>query len=341
MSIRRLPVYILLDCSESMIGEAITTTQRCVEMLLSQLRSDPNALETAYVSIITYHATAQQVVPLSELSEVTLPELTVRPGTSLGAAIKLLAERINAEVRRSTPDLKGDYRPIVFLLTDGQPTDDWESMRKAIDQLTQPRIANLYAIGIGDDVDYETLHRVTDIVFKVEDVTSESLKKLFIWLSASIQGASVAAGSGIEAGGVDLSKMPSEVERVEPGSEPHYSGPPRQIFLKLYCSEVRRPYLARYRRDEIYNMYAPVAVHELESHFDEGPQVAMPQVNVSELMGGLPCPYCQNPAAGLCACDALICTPAEPKGDILCPKCLNRCSFGGPAGDFSINQSAG
>ena len=66
---RRLPVYILLDCSESMVGEAVDSVQHGLDALLQQLRSDPHALETAWVSIITFSNEAQQVVPLTELTE--------------------------------------------------------------------------------------------------------------------------------------------------------------------------------------------------------------------------------------------------------------------------------
>ena len=79
MSQRRLPIYILLDCSESMIGEAIESVQRGVDMLIRQLRSDPQP-RTAHVSIITYHGTAQQIVPLTDLSEVQTPQLSVQAG---------------------------------------------------------------------------------------------------------------------------------------------------------------------------------------------------------------------------------------------------------------------
>ena len=44
----------------------------------------------------------------------------------MGGALSLLAERIDAEVHKSTPEKKGDWRPLVFIMTDGAPTDNWE-----------------------------------------------------------------------------------------------------------------------------------------------------------------------------------------------------------------------
>lgn len=341
MSLRRLPVYILLDCSESMIGESIEAVQKGVDLLLKQLRSDPHALETAYVSIITFHATAQQIVPLSELSEVQTPQLEVRPGTSLGAAFKLLRDCISREVRKTTAEVKGDYRPIVFLLTDGQPTDDAAAVKAAISKLTNPRIANMYAIGCGDDVDFDSLHGVCDVVFQLEDMSPDKLKKLFIWLSASVQSASVAIGAGDAVGGIDVSKKPPEVEQVAPGAH-HHDGTPRQVFIKVFCSQRRRPYLIRYRLHPEYERYVPVAVHPLESNIDATAKFEVPPINASTLLGVAPCPYCENPSGGVCSCGGVMCAPSKMPASVRCPQCLKSITLGDDGtGDFTISQSAG
>ena len=342
MSHRRLPVYILLDCSESMIGESIEAVQRSVDMLVRRLRSDPHALETAQVSIISYHATAQQLVPLTDVCEFQIPQLVVRPGTSLGAAFQMLRECIDREVRKTTVDQKGDYRPIVFLMTDGQPTDSLQAVCDSIDRLTHPRIANLYAIGCGEEVDYDVLHKVSDIVFKLSDMTAETIGKLFVWLTASIQGASAGAGAAAESvTGIDLSKKPVEVEEVRPGSHPRYSGMPRQVFLKARCTKVGRPYLMRFRLDDELQAYLPVTSHPLDASTESGPGFNLPPINVSDLMGCAPCPYCRNPTAGVCECDALLCLPAEPSSSVKCPACSKQITLTRGGGEFTINQSAG
>lgn len=63
---RRLPVYLLLDTSGSMYGEPIEAVKNGVQTLISTLRSDPYALETAYISIITFNSSAQQITPLTD-----------------------------------------------------------------------------------------------------------------------------------------------------------------------------------------------------------------------------------------------------------------------------------
>ena len=66
---RRLPIYLLLDCSGSMMGEPITAVQTGLQNLVATLRQDPYALETAYISVITFDSDARQTVPLTELSQ--------------------------------------------------------------------------------------------------------------------------------------------------------------------------------------------------------------------------------------------------------------------------------
>ena len=63
---RRLPVYLVLDVSGSMMGEPIEAVRNGMQILASTLRTDPYALETAYLSVITFDGEARQVAPLTE-----------------------------------------------------------------------------------------------------------------------------------------------------------------------------------------------------------------------------------------------------------------------------------
>jgi len=194
---RRLPVYMMLDCSESMAGAAIDTVNTAIQAMIQDLRKNPHALETVSLSVITFSRTAQQIVPLTELERFQIPELPIHPGTSLGAALNLLIQCIDREVVKTTPEKKGDWRPLVFLFTDGQPTDDWQKASEKLRAMKSPKIANIYAIGCGDDVDYAVLHSITDIVFKTTDMNAATIQKAFIWITASVRSASLGADGGV------------------------------------------------------------------------------------------------------------------------------------------------
>ena len=87
---RRLPVYLLLDTSGSMSGEPIESVKNGMQVLISTLRQDPYALETAFLSIITFDTTARQIVPLTELSAFQMPDINATGVTALGDALSLL-----------------------------------------------------------------------------------------------------------------------------------------------------------------------------------------------------------------------------------------------------------
>lgn len=129
MSGRRLPVYLVLDISGSMSGDPIEAVRQGMKLLVSELRGDPMAMETAYLSVITFATTAQQVVPLTDLISFQEPPVVASGGTSLGEGLRLLLRATDSELVKQTEMQKGNYKPLVFLMTDGQPTkgQNWES----------------------------------------------------------------------------------------------------------------------------------------------------------------------------------------------------------------------
>lgn len=338
---RRLPVYLLLDTSESMAGPAIEAVQQGVRTLIGELSTNPLALETAYMSVITFSREAKQIIPLTELTRFQPPPLSVRPGTALGGALRLLSECLRTEVMKTTETTKGDYKPLVFLLTDGQPTDDWE---QAADQIKAPggrKAANIYAIGCGPDVDSEVLYRITDTVLLMPHLTPEAIRKFFVWLSASVQAVSTKIEATSGAGAINLPAPPSGALEVAPrttGARRDRQSP-RQVFLHVLCSRTRRPYLMRFVRREMDERYDAVAAHKLEA-LEEGDADLLPPINSSLLFGCPSCPYCENPIATLCPCGALFCTPHAEPPTLICPKCNSELVMG-DGKDFDISRTHG
>jgi uncharacterized protein YegL len=337
MSLRRLPVYLLLDCSESMAGPAIEAVERGVQTLVSELRGNPLALESAYLSVITFARKAQQLVPLTELIQFTAPKLSVRTGTSLGAALKLLLDCFKREIVKTTSTTKGDYKPLVFLLTDGQPTDDYEPAVRALRAANNPKIANIYAIGCGPDVDTDMLREITDIVLMLQDTNPETFKKFFVWLSASVQTASTKLGDGNKP--VEMPALPPDIE-VAPARSSFQDDPePRQVFLHARCQKTRNPYLMRFAKRAYDNRYEAIAAHPLEA-IEEGDGDLLPPINTGMLDGCPQCPHCGNDVAGVCPCGVLFCTSARQRGPVVCPGCRSELTAG-PGGNIDIRRSMG
>ena len=173
--IRRLPVYLLLDCSGSMSGEPIEAVKQGIKALLTELKGDPQALETACLSVITFNSTARQISPLTELMLFKEPELTAGGAPALGGALHVLADCIRTEVRTSTATQKGDWKPLVFLLTDGAPTDNLDEGIEAL------KSAN---------ANTNTLRKITNNVLMMNNLTAGDLAAFFAWVSGSIKASS-------------------------------------------------------------------------------------------------------------------------------------------------------
>lgn len=198
---RRLPVYLLLDCSGSMMGEPIEAVRQGVKALLSELRGDPQALETAYLSVITFDSSARQITPLTELMQFTEPELNASGATALGGALEVLVDCINNEVRKSTETQKGDWRPLVFILTDGAPTDI-EAFNRAVPNLKSAKAANIIACAAGSNADTTYLKQITESVLMMNTLSAGDMAQFFAWVSGSIKMSSksldAAPGGAIE-----------------------------------------------------------------------------------------------------------------------------------------------
>lgn len=202
---RRLPMYLLLDTSGSMSGAPIQAVNNGLADFEHALKNDPHALETAHVSVVEFSSDANQVAPLADAASFQAPSLSAGGSTSLGEALELLKDRMDEEVRSRSSDYRGDWKPLVFLFTDGYPTDDWEPALDAFEQSEQGSAANVIAIGCGPDVDESVLERIAgpEQTLLSKELNEERISSLFQWITQSAKNASKAASVGAKDGGAD------------------------------------------------------------------------------------------------------------------------------------------
>lgn len=196
---RRLPVYLLLDTSGSMTGEPIEAVKNGVQMMVHSLRQNPQAIETAFVSIITFDSEAKQLIPLTDLASFQTVDLKAAGTTALGAALSLLADKLENEVTKTTLEQKGDWKPIVFIMTDGVPTDNWQAGFQKLKAVKKGLIVGCAA---GNNADDKVLKEITDQVVRLSNTDADSIGKFFQWVSASI----ATTSTKVEETGIDLTK---------------------------------------------------------------------------------------------------------------------------------------
>lgn len=206
---RKLPVYLLLDTSGSMYGEPLAAVKNGLETLVQTLQQDPYALETAHLSVITFASKAEQATPLTEITSFQVPPLEARGQTSMGAALELLAERVDAEVDKTTQEKKGDWKPIVFIMSDGAPTDNLD---KGIASLKERKFGMIVACAAGANANVPVLKLITEDVVRLDNLDSESIRAFFKWVSASVSAGSQKVESGKDVTALDeLPPPPEEV----------------------------------------------------------------------------------------------------------------------------------
>ena len=209
---RRLPVYILIDTSGSMKGEPIESVKVGLADMIATLRLDPYALETACISIITYNSNVEQIVPLTPLEDLQLPDIAVPESgaTLMGAALDLLCERYDVEVNTGSKEQKGDWMPLLFVLTDGKPSD-LQAYNEAIVKVKKHQFTNIVACAAGPKAKTDPLKQLTHNVFTLENMDSNSFKKFFQWVSINVIGGGKTMGI---VDPVDLPAPPPEVNLV-------------------------------------------------------------------------------------------------------------------------------
>lgn len=209
---RRLPVYILIDTSGSMQGEPIESVKVGLADMIASLRLDPYALETVCISLITYDKDVKQILPLTALEDLQLPNIIVPDSgpTFMGAALNLLCKVYDAEVNMGSREQKGDWMPLLFVLTDGKPSDI-QMYEDAVANIKKRQFTNIVACAAGPKAKTEPLKKLTNNVFTLDTMDSNSFKKFFQWVSINVIGGGKTMGVTDD---IELPAPPPEVNVV-------------------------------------------------------------------------------------------------------------------------------
>ncbi len=355
---RRLPVFLLLDVSDSMIGEPLQYLEKGLDTLIGKLRQDPNAIETVHLSIIAFAGQVKTLVPLMDLPSFYPPRLQVGAGTALGLALEHLMEEIDKTVVKTTHERKGDWKPLVYLMTDGKPTD---KCQPAVDKWNQNYAGrvNMIAIGLGPRASTETFLKFADHVLIYNGDDETDFARFIEWMTMSVRSQSVKLidnhnGDDFKVSLEKIGKLSLEkvdklslekadklslekIDNVIELAKFRPSPDDDHVILVGRCQAKQSPYLIKYDRMH----YPPPFSKNMpesgntgisfqisgcfpveESYFEwSGSSTDIdPRVSITSLYGGAGCPQCGNQIAnGFCGCGKMFCIAGT--GPAKCPWC--------------------
>lgn len=177
---RVLPIIYVIDTSGSMKGEKIASVNEAMHDAMDLLKdiSAKNPDAEIKVGVLRFSSGAEWIKPLTDLEDYYWNDLKVGGTTDLGAALR----ELNNKLSRSE-FLKSDVGfciPVIMFMSDGDPTDNWESALKNINETNKWfKHSTKIAIAVGDAADTDKLAKVVgnvEAVVSVNDV--ETLKML-------------------------------------------------------------------------------------------------------------------------------------------------------------------
>jgi uncharacterized protein YegL len=182
---RPLPIILLADVSGSMAAEGkIEALNQSVREMLSTFASTDDLRAEIHVAIITFGGEARVHTTLQPASAVTWKDMIADGGTPMGQAMMLAADLI--EARDKLPGRA--YRPTVVLISDGHPTDAWQTGLDRMTREGRAQKADRMALAIGGDADVDMLRRFLDDEKKQVFVAADArrIKDFFQFVTMSV-----------------------------------------------------------------------------------------------------------------------------------------------------------
>jgi len=208
----RIACALLLDTSGSMNGEPIDQLNQGFKLFCDEIRDDELAKKRAEITVITFGDTAKVEIPFTEGRDLEPKTLRAGGATPMGAALNLALGQL-AEQKQAYKEAGLEYyRPWLFVLTDGEPTDR-EAFAAAAERVRQAeanRGVSVFGIGIGKAANMDRLKELSAqrTPLKLDGL---SFREFFSWLSASLGAASASNAFGSSDTGVAQAEAADQI----------------------------------------------------------------------------------------------------------------------------------
>jgi uncharacterized protein YegL len=182
----RCPCLLLLDTSGSMQGQPIRELNDGLATFKDELAADALAMKRVEVGIVTFGPV--QIVSEFQTPDVfTPPTLTAGGDTPMGTAIVTALDMLRQRKDFYRQVGLAYYRPWVFLITDGGPTDAWQHAAHMVKEGEASKAFQFFAVGV-QGANMEVLGQIS--VREPVKLAGLRFRDLFAWLSSSLQSVS-------------------------------------------------------------------------------------------------------------------------------------------------------
>lgn len=182
----RCPCLLLLDVSGSMSGQPIAELNAGLVTFKDELAADALAMKRVEVAIVTFGPTKVEL-PFTGATNFYPPNLSSQGDTPMGGAIMQALELVRDRKYEYRRNGISYYRPWVFLITDGGPTDAWKAAADAVREGEAGKQFAFFAIGV-KGANMEVLQQIS--VREPLSLDGLKFRQLFSWLSSSLRSVS-------------------------------------------------------------------------------------------------------------------------------------------------------
>jgi uncharacterized protein YegL len=186
MTTRPLHFFWIADCSGSMKGAKIQTLNFAIKDALPEMKrvadENPNA-EVLVRALKFSNGAAWHVTNATKIEDFKWEDLEADGLTDMGAALRMVAAEL-----KMPPMSERALPPVLVMISDGQPTDDFNGGLKALMDEPWGKKAVRIAVAIGEDAAQEVLQKfigTTDIKPLAAN-NPEALVKHIKWVSTAV-----------------------------------------------------------------------------------------------------------------------------------------------------------